>query len=103
MVKDEEKGWALLGVALPLIGYIVLLLTKKGGAYAQFYAKQGVILFFAWIAVVVFVTVLGMLRLGMLSWIVNVLWIVLWVFGIVHALSGKKQPLPVIGEFAKNF
>jgi len=103
MVQDEEKGWAVLGVALPLIGYIVLLLAKKGGAYAQYYAKQGLVLFFAWLVVWVAGMIFGMVGLGFIVWIVNILWIVLWVLGIVYALSGKKQPIPVIGEFASKF
>lgn len=103
MVNDEEKGWAVVGVALPLLGYVILLLAKKGGAYAQHYAKQGIALFLAWVILVVAGIIFGMVGLGIVAWVLRIIVIILWVLGIVYALSGKKQSLPVIGEFAKRF
>lgn len=103
MVNEEEKGWAVVGVALPLLGYLVLLLAKKGGAYAQHYAKQGIALFVAWLILWVAGMIFSMVGLGFIVWVLNVIVIVLWVFGIIFALSGRKQTLPIIGVLAQRF
>ncbi|MBI4150963.1 hypothetical protein HY492_02445 [Candidatus Woesearchaeota archaeon] len=33
----------------------------------------------------------------------NLVVLVLWIIGIINALSGKEKPLPLIGKFADKF
>jgi uncharacterized membrane protein len=96
---DENKLMAVLGY----IGILLLipLLAKKDSPYAQFHAKQGLVLLIAYIisGIVMAIPVIG--------WIVGALAMlgcfILWIMGIVNAISGKMNELPVIGKYAKNF
>jgi len=85
---QENKLWAMLSY----FGILVLipLLLKKDSKFTQFHAKQGLILligeFFVWIP--------------LFGWILGVVIFVLWIMGIVRALSGDMKPLPIVGELA---
>jgi uncharacterized membrane protein len=104
--KDDSdtKLFAFLGVFLTLIGFIIVLLTKKEDKYAMYYAKQGLILFIAW--VIAWVVMMIFAFVPVLGWIIDVLlWIllvVLWVIGIIYSLSGEQKPIPVIGALAEK-
>ena len=98
--KKEEKD---LTAILSYIGilFLIPLLACKDNAFAQFHAKQGLVLFIAEIATVMisWIPVIGWI-VGMICWI---MWLVLSIIGIVNVLNGKKERLPVIGKFADNF
>ena len=90
----EGKMWAFAAMFFGIIGFVIVLLFKKDNAYANFYAKQSLVLFIfgvliSWIPVV-----------NIIGWI---FYIVFWFFGWINALSGKKTPLPLIGQFADKF
>jgi len=67
------------------------------------YAKQGLVLFIAyivaWVAniILAFIPYLGWL----LIWLIWVVLLVLWIIGIIYAFSGEEKDIPVIGNFAK--
>jgi uncharacterized membrane protein len=101
-LQDDDKLFALLGVAIPLVGYIILLLAKKNTPYVSFYGKQGVILFMAWVVASVFgwffslVPVVGEM-IGMMVWAIV---LILWIVSLVNALSGEARDTPLIGVYA---
>ena len=98
--KKEEKD---LTAILSYIGilFLVPLLACKDNAFAQFHAKQGLVLFIAEIAtaMISWIPVIGWL-VGMICWI---MWLVLSIMGIVNVLNGRQSPLPLIGGFAGSF
>lgn len=103
-LKEVEEGkiYAFLGIFLTVIGFVIVLLTKKDNEYAMFYAKQGLVLFIAYVVV----AIINWLPLPFLNWFIWVLWIllfILWIMGIVYAFSGEEKDIPVIGPLAKNF
>ncbi len=99
--SDIEDNKAI--AALSYLGLLVLipLLAKKDSPFAQFHAKQGLVLLIAWVII------------GFVSWIPFVGWAVgilgaiflfiLFIMGLVNALSGQVNELPLIGQYAKNF
>ncbi len=94
-VSQEEKNIAVLSYLFLL--FLVPLLLKRDSDFAQFHAKQGLVLAIAWFVVMIF----GMIPfVGMLLWLFC---LVLSIIGIVNALSGQKKPLPVIGKYADSF
>ncbi len=94
-VSPEEKNIAVLSYLFLL--FLVPLLLKRDSEFAQFHAKQGLVLAIAWFVVMIF----GMIPfIGMLLWLFC---LVLSIIGIVNALSGQKKPLPIIGKYADNF
>ncbi len=99
-MAKESKGWALLGIIFGVLGFLIVMLTRKNDKYAMYYAKQGLVLNIAaaivWIAGII-VPVLGwfiILPIG------SILIGVLWIIGIVNSLSGKMKPTPIVGKFA---
>lgn len=104
-VSDEAKAWGFLGALLPIIGYLVILLTKKGGAYAEFYGKQGLVLGIAAIIVSVAGWILAVIPVigAAVHWVLQAAILVLWIIGMINALSGSSKDLPLIGEYAGRF
>ena len=101
---EEGKIFAFLGIFLTIVGFLVVLLTKKDNKYAMHYAKQGLVLFIAYIIVGIIIMVIGWIPF--IGWLITAaLWIfmlVLWIIGIVYSLSGEEKDIPLIGEFAKK-
>ncbi|MBU2561383.1 MAG: DUF4870 domain-containing protein [Nanoarchaeota archaeon] len=98
---EEGKIFAFLGVFLTIIGFIIVLLAKKDNKYAMYYAKQGLVLFIAY----VILWIIGIIPI--LGWIIailgSILLLILWIIGWVYALSGEEKPIPIIGQFADKF
>lgn len=96
---EENKGITILSY----IGILCLvpLLAKKDSKYAQYHAKQGLVLFIAelitWILVAIPV-------LGWIIYIVGMItWVVLAITGITNVVGGKCKELPLLGKFAAKF
>ncbi|MDD5252024.1 MAG: hypothetical protein PHT12_05325 [Patescibacteria group bacterium] len=100
--KNQNTAMAVLAYIL----FFVPLLTgdAKKDPYVKYHTKQGLVLFLLAVALNVidwimpsyylWYTINSLLSLGML---------VLLVIGIVNAVNGKQQPLPLIGQFEKYF
>ena len=101
--QASEKGENDLTAILSYLGilFLVPLLTRKDNAFAQFHAKQGLVLFIAEVAtmMIAWIPFLGWF-VGMICWII---WVILSIIGIVNVLNGKQVPLPIIGKFAQRF
>lgn len=96
---EQNKGMAAIGYIGIL--FLIPLLAKKDSPYAQYHAKQGMILFIFWIAISIVnvIPVLGQI----ISAVGGLFALVLFIIGLMNALNGKKEPLPVIGQFADKF
>jgi len=108
---EANKGMAVIAYIL----FFVPLLTGdyKKSPFVKYHTNQGTILFIASVALGIVISIVSaILRAifwnlftfgiyGILSIVLNALWIVPTVFmilGIVNAVNGKEKPLPVIGE-----
>ncbi len=102
ITKDVEgnKIWALLGYLGILV--ILPLLLKKDSSFAYYHAKQGLVLF-------IFAIILSFLgMIPFIGWFLllpigGIIIFILWLMGIINALSGKMKPLPLIGGLAEKF
>lgn len=87
---QENKLWAFLGY----LGILCLipLLAKKDSKFAQFHAKQGLVMliagFFVWIPFI--------------GWLTGLVLLVLWVMAIINVFSGKMAKLPIVGDLAEK-
>lgn len=87
---QENKLWAFVGY----LGLLCLipLLAKKDSRFAQFHAKQGLVLTIA--------SFLGMIPfLGVL---IGIVIFVFWLMGIISVFQGQMKPLPIVGELAQK-
>ena len=103
--KSEDSNlFAFLAILLSIIGFVIALAAKKEDKYVMFYARQSLVLFFAFLALwilnlfLMFIPLLGQV----ISFILGVSLLVLWVIGLVYSLSGEMKDIPLIGEFAKQ-
>ena len=94
---EENKLFGVLGYLGIL--FLIPLLAKKESPFAQFHAKQGMVLF-----IVGFVGFVGsfIIWIPLVGWAVAIFLLVLMIMGIVNALGGKTKELPLIGGFAKK-
>lgn len=95
---DDSKTWAFLAYLLSIVGFLLVMFTRKNDKYAMYHAKQSLVLFIAWVIVwvIMWIPFIGWL----IGWILTILLVVLWILGMINALNGKQVPLPVIGQFA---
>lgn len=98
--KDVEENKVMAAIGYLGILFLVPLLAKKDSPFAQYHAKQGMILFIFEV-IISFVMVIPFLgwMIGGLGWLFGV---ILFIMGLVNALGGKMQPLPLIGQFAEK-
>ncbi len=96
---EENKVIALLSY----LGILVLvpLLAKKESPYAQFHAKQGLVLLITWIAIGIITVV------PIIGWIIgpiaSIVLLIFCIIGIINALGGQAKELPLIGQFGEKF
>jgi uncharacterized membrane protein len=102
MTKEVEEGrlYAFLGVFLPLVGFLLVLLVKKKNKYAMYYAKQGLVIFIAYVVIEILKQIPF---IGVMIWVIGgIALLILWIIGLVYSLSDKKQEIPLIGELARK-
>lgn len=93
--KDaEDNKW--YGV-LAYIIFFLPLIACKDSEFGKYHANQGLDLLLLSIALNIVGAFIPIL--GWFIWAIgNVLVIVLFIIGILHAINGEMKPLPVIGE-----
>ncbi|MFA7253359.1 MAG: hypothetical protein WC107_02285 [Patescibacteria group bacterium] len=95
-IRDIEENKALAALSYIWILFLVPLLLKRDSTFAQYHAKQGLILFLVW-------TIIGFIFwLPIIGWLLGLGVIILFVIGMINALTGKMQPLPIIGKYAER-
>ena len=100
---DESTLWGLVGFALGILGFILVLVLRPKDDYAMYYAKQGLVLMVVAIVAYIISAALIIVIIGLiLVPLVSILTFIAWIVGIVYSLSGKKKDLPLIGEWAKK-
>ena len=102
--KPQTESGGINPIAiLSYIGILVLipLLAAKDDEFAQYHAKQGLVLF---ITVVVGMFIGAVPILGwILAPLISLVCLVLAIIGIVNVLKKQKKELPIIGKYAKQF
>ena len=96
---DKNKVFAVL--AYIGILFLVPLLAAKESRFARYHTNQGAVLFITGLLCLVGSCVFSFIPfLGHLIWsLLMIGLLVLMILGIVNALNGRCQPLPVIGQF----
>jgi uncharacterized membrane protein len=98
---------ALAYVLGPVTGILFLILEKQS-RFVRFHAMQSTILWIAWIALsvalslVTAVPFLGWLMGLLLTVVMGVLGFILWILLMYKAFSGEEWEVPVVGPFARQ-
>ena len=100
---DRNKGMSVLSY----LGLLLLIpfLARKDSPYARFHVNQGMVLFLTEAAYnILYRIIRSVFGHGILSPIVSILgildivFLILMIMGIVNAASGKAKELPIIGK-----
>ncbi len=91
----ENQNKALAAISYIGILCLVTIFCAKDDAYARFHANQGLILWIVGLvnSVIAVIPVVGWI----ISGVVGVACFVFMILGIINAVGGKMQPLPLIG------
>lgn len=121
-IDQESRILSALGY-IPLLFWLPII-TRRKEEFAQFHAKQSLVLFLAMIILWVFIgiasfiigKILGNIFLigflfRFIAWIINkpigsivsLLYLISIVAGAVNALTGKFWRVPIIGSYAERF
>ena len=105
----QNKGMALLSY-LSLL-FLIPLLACPNSRYARFHANQGLVLFLAEVILGVasgivslilrmafYFSPVGSVLVGLISFAVAVVILIMVVLGLINAANGKAKELPVIGK-----
>lgn len=95
--KDIQENKAITILSYLGILCLVPLLAKKESKFAQFHAKQGLVLFIVEIIGSFLVPLLG---LGLLIYLAALIFSII---GIVNVAGGKMAKLPLVGDLAEKF
>jgi len=90
---------------LAYISFLVLvpLFTSRDSKFAMFHTEQGFTLFIGEVAVSIIAFLLGLIPVvgfvfGIIFWLVDVLFIVLSIIGIINTVNGQAKELPILGK-----
>lgn len=81
--------------------FLIPLLAAKDDEFAQYHAKQGMVLCIAGI-IGYFVSAIPVIG-WILAPFVTLIWLIFSILGIVNIVKGKKKELPIIGKYADKF
>lgn len=95
--RDIEANRVIAAMGYVWILCLVPLLLKRRSKFAQFHAKQGLLLFVLEIVgwLVFWIPVFG--------WVLLILIILFAILGIKNALDGKYWVMPIIGKYVNKF
>jgi uncharacterized membrane protein len=95
--RDIEANRVIAAIGYVWILCLVPLFLKRKSKFAQFHAKQGLLLFVLEIVgwLVFWIPVIG--------WVILILIILFAILGIKNALDGKFWVMPIIGKYVNKF
>ncbi len=91
--KDIEDNKVVAAIGYLWILFLVPLLLKKESPFAQFHAKQGLVLC---IAAIVFSVI------PFLGWLANLALFVVAIMAIIKTLSGEAWEIPFVKDMVKK-
>lgn len=96
-VHNKNTGMAVVAY---ILFFVPLLTDAKHDSFVLFHVRQGFVLFVAWVFAGILSMIIGPLMfIGLLA---QVGLLVLFIIGIMNALGGKEEPLPLIGQFSNK-
>lgn len=98
-MKDNKLCAALSYVLIGIIWFVADKKMKRD-KLVKFHVKQAIVLFVTSIVLSILATAIPIIG-GLIYLLVELFILVLWILGIVSALGGKREELPVIGRFGE--
>lgn len=102
--RDDSKLFAFLATFLSIIGFVLAIIARRDDEYVMHYAKQSLIIFICSLIVGAASMILFLIPLlgNIIIAVANILVFILWLLSWIYALSGKRQEVPVVGDYARK-
>jgi uncharacterized membrane protein len=101
---SSSKNTSMAALAY-VIFFIPLLTDAKDDPFVKYHVKQGLLLLILGIALSIVNSIL--LRIPFIGWIISFVlgvgMFALWLMGLMNALNGKQEPVPLVGQYAEEF
>jgi len=103
-LEDINETKVLAAIGYVSILCLVPLLLARDSKYAQFHAKQGLVLFIAELIAMFVSVIIGWIPIiGWLAvFVMYVGLLILAIVGILKALGGEEWEMPFLGKYAKS-
>jgi len=100
---SAPKKTSLAAVAYFLF-FVPLLTDSKDDPFVKFHVKQGLWLLILGIIVHIINSLIE--RIPVIGWLISFVlgvgMFVLWLLGLINALNGKQEPVPLVGHYAEE-
>lgn len=103
---NEGKTFAILSYALSFVSlpFFLVPLIMRNNAYALYHAKQSLMIWLGGIAVSLVGSVLLVVCIGAVILLAGgIFLLVLNIMGLINAINGKMEPIPVIGKWGEDW
>ncbi|MCR4330613.1 MAG: hypothetical protein NUV49_01900 [Patescibacteria group bacterium] len=98
--EQKKEHNTVMAVVAYILFFIPLLTDAKNDPFVKYHVKQGLVLFIAYVVVMILSWTPIVWSLYGLIMLLNLGLLVLLIIGIMHAVNGEQKPLPFIGKFA---
>ena len=100
--KDIEENKTITFLSYLGILALIPLLVKQDSPFAQFHAKQGIVLFVCWFILSWIAGFIPLIGWFLLAPAVSIVGIVLAIMGLMNVAKGETKALPVIDDIVKK-
>ncbi|MCK5528846.1 MAG: DUF4870 domain-containing protein [Kiritimatiellae bacterium] len=103
---EDGKSFAILSYVLTFIGipFFLVPLIMRNNSFSLYHAKQCLLLALAGIVLGTISGLLVAVCIGLILLpVVAIMLIVFTVMGLMNAINGKAEPVPLIGKFAEDW
>ncbi|MBN1633055.1 MAG: hypothetical protein JW917_02700 [Ignavibacteria bacterium] len=101
--EEIESGKTMAFVAY-LIFFIPLLIEEqRKNKFVMFHTEQSLLILLIYVAGFILGTIGSFFCIGAILYLIVVFAFVLWIIGVINALSGKVKEVPLVGQFGAKF
>ncbi len=100
IIHDNNKKNIEMAVVAYIFFFVPLLTDAKNDKFVKFHVKQGFVLFAIAIAAGIVSLILPFLMFVVMLLQIGIT--VLAIIGIINAIHGKEEELPIVGHFAEK-
>jgi uncharacterized membrane protein len=109
VAASKEKNTSMAALAYVLFFIPLLIPGVKDDSFVKFHVKQSLVFLIASIGwslagnFFAYLPIVGWIVGGLVGTVISILLFIVWVKGLLAALGGREEELPVIGKYAKSF
>jgi uncharacterized membrane protein len=101
--EEIEKGKTMAIIAYIIFFVPLLMEDMRNNKFVMFHTEQSIVLVIVNVIGIILGTIGSMFCIGVVFYLINLGVFFLVIMGIINAINGKVEPLPVVGKYGANF